>query len=109
MDVRADTTKIFLVTANLHFIQHEFCPHHWVHLFSITGEFTFRKECISCLFRFYDEKSAPFRFYDYQGRQRSNAEMANILISGGKKYNKTKQNRKQRKKKRKKKQENNQT
>ncbi|ORE04868.1 hypothetical protein BCV72DRAFT_188949, partial [Rhizopus microsporus var. microsporus] len=50
------------------------------------------------LFRFYDEKSAPFRFYDYQGRQRSNAEMANILINGGKKYNKTKQSRKQRKK-----------
>ncbi|KAG1173002.1 hypothetical protein G6F70_006985 [Rhizopus microsporus] len=26
------------------------------------------------LFRFYDERSAPFRFYDYQGRQRSSAE-----------------------------------
>ncbi|CEI99199.1 hypothetical protein RMCBS344292_13291 [Rhizopus microsporus] len=51
------------------------------------------------LFRFYDERSAPFRFYDYQGRQRSNAEIANILINGGKKYNKTKQNRKHRKKK----------
>ncbi|CEG75627.1 hypothetical protein RMATCC62417_10637 [Rhizopus microsporus] len=65
------------------------------------------------LFHFYDEKPAPFCFYDYQGRQRSNAEMANILINGGKKYSKTKrkktkQNRKQRKKKRKKKQENSQ-
>ncbi|CEG65166.1 hypothetical protein RMATCC62417_02003 [Rhizopus microsporus] len=65
------------------------------------------------LFRFYGEKSALFRFYDYQGRQRSNAEMANILINGGKKYNKTKRkkakkNRKQRKKKIKKKQENSQ-
>ena len=64
-------------------------------------------------FRFYDEKSAPFRFYDYQGKQRSNVEMANILINGGKKYNKakrkkTKQSRKQRKKKRKKRQENSQ-
>ena len=47
MDVKADTTKIFLTTTNLHFVQYEFCSHHWVHLFSITGEFTFRKECIS--------------------------------------------------------------
>ena len=56
------------------------------------------------LFQFYSYKSAPFRFNDYQGRQRANAEMANILINGGKKYNKMKRkntikNRKQRKKK----------
>ena len=25
----------------------EFCPHHWVHLFSTTGKFTFQKECIT--------------------------------------------------------------
>ncbi|GAB3426136.1 hypothetical protein GCM10027435_30710 [Haloparvum alkalitolerans] len=38
-------TKIFLATTNLHFMQHEFCSR--VYLFSITGEFTFRKECIT--------------------------------------------------------------
>jgi hypothetical protein len=43
---KADTTKIFLATTNLHFV-HEFCSHRWVHLFSITGEFTFGKECIA--------------------------------------------------------------
>jgi hypothetical protein len=37
------------------------------------------------LFEFYSFKSAPFKFHDYQGKQRSNAEMANILINGGKK------------------------
>ncbi|CEG76512.1 hypothetical protein RMATCC62417_11401 [Rhizopus microsporus] len=47
MDVKAGTRKIFLATTNLHFVQHEFCSHHWVHLFSITGEFTFRNECIT--------------------------------------------------------------
>lgn len=56
------------------------------------------------LFSFYNERSAAFRFHDYQGRQRANAEMANILLNGGKKYNKTKRkktkkNRRQRKKK----------
>jgi hypothetical protein len=55
------------------------------------------------LFEFYSFKSARFRFHDYQGKQRSNAEMANILINGGKKYNpakrkNTKKNRKNRKK-----------
>lgn len=53
------------------------------------------------LFRFYDEKSVPFHFYHYQGRQRSNAVMVNILINGGKntanqsgkKQNKKKQSR----------------
>ena len=47
MDVKADTTKIFLATTNLHFVQHEFCSHHRVHLFSITGELAFQKECIA--------------------------------------------------------------
>lgn len=42
------------------------------------------------LFRFYDENSAPFCFYNYQGRQRSNAEMTNILINRRTKYNKPK-------------------
>ncbi|CEP18502.1 hypothetical protein [Parasitella parasitica] len=32
---------------------------------------------------FYNHKSAPFRFHDYQGKQRATAEMANILINGG--------------------------
>lgn len=40
-------TKIFLATTNLHFMQHEFCSR--VYLFSITGEFTFRKECIAAV------------------------------------------------------------
>jgi hypothetical protein len=43
---------------------------------------------LDTLFTFYNEKSAPFRFYDYQGRQRANDELANMLIDGGKKYNK---------------------
>lgn len=42
---------------------------------------------IQALFRFYNFESAPFRFYGYQGRQRANDEMANILMNGGKKYN----------------------
>jgi hypothetical protein len=58
---------------------------------------------LDTLFTFYNEKSAPFRFYDYQGRQRANDELANMLIDGGKKYNKkrrkkTKRNKQQNKK-----------
>jgi hypothetical protein len=58
------------------------------------------------LFLFNNERSAPFIFYAYQGRQRANAEMANILIDGGKKYCKrrrkcTKKNRKKRRERRK--------
>jgi len=37
------------------------------------------------LFEFHSFKSASFKFHDYQRKQRSNAEMANILINGGKK------------------------
>jgi hypothetical protein len=59
-------------------------------------------------FQFYNYKSAPFRFYDYQGRQRSNAEMANILLNGGKKYNlaKRKHTRKYRRRRKKNRKEN---
>lgn len=46
-------------------------------------------------------KSAPFGFYNYQGRQGINHKMVNIFIHGGKKYNKkkrkmTRQNRRRR-------------
>ena len=40
--------SLSMATTDLHFIQHEFCFHHWVHLFSVTGEFTFQKGCIAC-------------------------------------------------------------
>ena len=54
------------------------------------------------LFNFYGEEGGERRFYDYQGRQKALEESANILINGGKKYNrrkrkKTKENRKTRK------------
>jgi hypothetical protein len=57
------------------------------------------------LARFYDITTAELRFQNYQGVQRAREEMANILISGGKKYNSskrhnTRKNRKRRKKKR---------
>ncbi|KAI9354461.1 hypothetical protein BD770DRAFT_324804, partial [Pilaira anomala] len=42
------------------------------------------------LFKFYNRQYAPFRFFDYQERQRANNEMANILLNGGKKYNNAK-------------------
>lgn len=45
---------------------------------------------IQALFRFYNQQVTPFGFYDYQGRQRANAEMTNILLTGGKKHNKAK-------------------
>ena len=56
------------------------------------------------LARFYDITTAELRFQNYQGVQRAREEMANILISGGKKYNSskrhnTRKNRKRRKKK----------
>jgi hypothetical protein len=65
---------------------------------------TYILQNLDTLFSFYSHRSAAFRFHDYQGRQRTNAEVANILLQGGKKYNKrnrkkTKKNRKQRKKK----------
>jgi nitrous oxide reductase len=56
------------------------------------------------LFRFYNFQSASFRFYDYQGRQRSNHEMANFFLNGGENYSKSKRkktNRNKRKKRRK--------
>ncbi|CEI96835.1 hypothetical protein RMCBS344292_10985 [Rhizopus microsporus] len=56
---------------------------------------------IESLFRFYNFLSAPFRFYAYQGTQRANAEMANILLNGGKKYNKSKRRKTNRNKRRK--------
>jgi hypothetical protein len=43
---------------------------------------------IDVLFDFYNERSAPFNFHNYQGRQRANDELANMLIDGRKKYNK---------------------
>jgi hypothetical protein len=55
---------------------------------------------LQSLFRFYSQKSAPFRFYDYQGRKRSTAEMGNILVVGGKKYNKEKRKKTNRNKRR---------
>ena len=39
------------------------------------------------MLQFYSQKSAPFAFYNYQGCQRANAEVANIILNGGKKYN----------------------
>jgi hypothetical protein len=43
---------------------------------------------VDTLFEFYNHRSANFRFHDYQGHQRANDELANMLIDGGKKYNK---------------------
>jgi hypothetical protein len=43
---------------------------------------------LDTLLEFYNYKSAKFRFHNYQGRQRANDELANMLIDGGKKYNK---------------------
>lgn len=56
---------------------------------------------IPTLFRFYNHQSAPFRFYNYQGNQRSTAEMGNILLNGGKKYNKSRRKKTNRNKRRK--------
>lgn len=61
------------------------------------------------MFQFNRFETAENRFYLYQGTQRARQEMANILINGGRKYNKsrrknTKKNRKKRKKRRKRKQ-----
>ena len=50
-------------------------------------------EELNHLFEFCGFKSAPFRSYDYKGRQRANDEMVNILIDSDKKYNKRKRNR----------------
>ncbi|KAI8047802.1 hypothetical protein BDF21DRAFT_352010, partial [Thamnidium elegans] len=40
--------------------------------------------------QFYSQQSAPFAFYDYQGRQRVKEEVANIISNGGKERNPTK-------------------
>ncbi|KAI9254105.1 hypothetical protein EDC94DRAFT_243142 [Helicostylum pulchrum] len=69
---------------------------------------TYLLEHLPRLLQFYSQESAPFSFYDYQGRQRANAEVANTILNGGKKYNPTKRkntrkNRAERRKKRKKK------
>lgn len=57
------------------------------------------------LFGFYGPTTAEDRFRQFQGRQRAGEEIVNILVHGGKKYNKTKRkktkiNRKARKKRR---------
>jgi hypothetical protein len=57
-------------------------------------------------FSFNNSRTAIKRLYLYQGVQRARSEMTNILINGGKKYNKakrknTKKNRKKRKRRRK--------
>ncbi|KAL0582109.1 hypothetical protein ABG067_008204, partial [Albugo candida] len=67
---------------------------------------TYLLEHLPALLQFYSHKSAPFAFYNYQGRQRANAEVANIVLNGGKKYNPqkrkhTKKNRRERRKRRK--------
>jgi hypothetical protein len=54
------------------------------------------------LFEFYGPESGEQRFYNYQGGQKAAQEAANILITGGRKYNKkkrknTRKNRKKRK------------
>jgi hypothetical protein len=58
------------------------------------------------MLHFYDLSTAESRLHLYQGVQRARQEMANILINGGRKYNKakrknTRKNRKKRRKKRK--------
>ncbi|KAI8967934.1 hypothetical protein BDF20DRAFT_897922, partial [Mycotypha africana] len=42
---------------------------------------------IQSLHEFYGFNSAKFIFNDYQGRQRADEELANMLLDGGKKYN----------------------
>ncbi|KAI8967903.1 hypothetical protein BDF20DRAFT_195597 [Mycotypha africana] len=42
---------------------------------------------LQTLFDFYSFKSAQFNFNNYQGKQRADAEVANVLIDGGRKYN----------------------
>ncbi|KAG0164794.1 hypothetical protein DFQ30_009395, partial [Apophysomyces sp. BC1015] len=64
------------------------------------------------LFEFYGYDSAVGRFHNFQGRQRAREEIVNILVNGGKKYNrskrkKTRMNRKARRANRKKKQKKN--
>jgi hypothetical protein len=59
------------------------------------------------IFKFYGPNKAEGRFRRFQGCKRAREEMLNIIINGGKKYNKgrrrhTKLNRRKRKKKRKK-------
>jgi hypothetical protein len=48
---------------------------------------TYLLEHLSHLSQFYSQKSAPFAFYNCQGCQRANAEVANIILNSGKKYN----------------------
>ncbi|KAI9266249.1 hypothetical protein EDC94DRAFT_493322, partial [Helicostylum pulchrum] len=66
---------------------------------------TYLLEHLPRLLQFYSQESAPFSFYDYQGRRQANAEVANTILNGGKKYNPTKRkntrkNRAERRKKR---------
>ncbi|CEI95016.1 hypothetical protein RMCBS344292_09217 [Rhizopus microsporus] len=46
---------------------------------------------VDTLLAFYDYKTAKDRFYLYQGRQRATEEMVNMLVHGGTKHNKQKQ------------------
>ncbi|KAI9247611.1 hypothetical protein EDC94DRAFT_528825 [Helicostylum pulchrum] len=41
---------------------------------------------IDVLVRFYDDRFTSLRFLNYIGRQRADAEMVNIFVTGGKKY-----------------------
>ncbi|KAI8977462.1 hypothetical protein BDF20DRAFT_821169 [Mycotypha africana] len=56
---------------------------------------------LQTLFDFYSFKSAQFNFNNYQGKQRADAEVANVLIDGGRKYNRRKRKHTNRNKKRK--------
>jgi hypothetical protein len=47
-------------------------------------------ENFESLARFYNSTRGKMAFENYQGVQRAREEMANVLINGGKKYNKTK-------------------
>jgi hypothetical protein len=63
-------------------------PPKTVDMARITNYVKYMLTHLDTLFEFYNYKSAKFRFHNYQGRQRANDELANMLIDGGKKYNK---------------------
>ncbi|KAI8987895.1 hypothetical protein BDF20DRAFT_852726 [Mycotypha africana] len=58
---------------------------------------------IQSLHEFYGFNSAKFIFNDYQGRQRADEELANMLLDGGKKYNPRKRKKTNKNKRRKRK------
>jgi hypothetical protein len=47
------------------------------------------------LFTFYSHHRAEGRFYSYQGKQRALEEATNILVNGGKKYNRSRRKKKE--------------